>query len=93
MSSTGCEIVVRLGELTVNPKFGDPRTFRSYEELTSFYFSQDAEGKPSLHPLDLKSGVAEAVVRFLEPVAKYFEEKPENYNAMTEVLKTIGKLR
>ncbi len=90
-----CKYIVfpRLGELTVKPKFGDPRTFRSYEELVDFYFSTDAEGKPSLHPLDLKSGVADAVIKFLEPVAEYFKAKPENYDAMIEVLKGIGKLR
>lgn len=83
-----CRHVVfpKFGELTIDrpEKFGGPLSFGSYEELTNTYFSG------SLHPLDLKKGVAEAVIRILEPVADYFSKKPENLEAMREVLVSLG---
>ena len=48
-------------------KFGGDITFESCESLESAY----AEGK--LHPMDLKNGVAEALIRILGPVRRYFE--------------------
>lgn len=68
-------------------KFGGPVAFDSYEELTDYYFA----GK--LHPMDLKKGTAEGVIKRLAPVAEYFAEKPENYERMVSILKGIGKLR
>jgi hypothetical protein len=32
-----------------------------------------------LHPLDLKMAVADHISEMLEPVRKYFEDHPENY--------------
>ncbi|MCQ2056021.1 MAG: tyrosine--tRNA ligase [archaeon] len=66
-------------------KFGGPILFNSYEELTEIYFS----GK--LHPIDLKKGTAEALSRYLEPVQKYFNEHPQNLEAMRKVLAKLGK--
>ncbi|MBQ3736316.1 MAG: tyrosine--tRNA ligase [Candidatus Methanomethylophilaceae archaeon] len=89
-----CKYIIfpTLGEMTIQPKFGDAVSFKSYEELTDYYFSQTEDGKPRLHPLDLKSGTADALIKCLEPVAQYFEKKHENYDAMIAVLKKLGKL-
>jgi hypothetical protein len=35
--------------------------------------------------LDLKKGVAEAVIKLLKPVDEYFEKKPENLRRMQEL--------
>ena len=77
-----------LGKLDIDrpEKFGGPLSFDSYEALIESYFG----GK--LHPMDLKKGVAEGMVKALAPVAEYFEKKPENYNDMIEVLKNLGRL-
>jgi tyrosyl-tRNA synthetase len=48
-------------------KFGGNVTFETCEVLERTY----AEGK--LHPMDLKNGVAEALIAILEPVRRYFE--------------------
>jgi len=48
-------------------KCGGSVTFESCDELDKTY----AEGK--LHPQDLKNGVAEALIKILEPVRRYFE--------------------
>ncbi len=68
-------------------KFGGPVSFDSYEALTEYYFA----GK--LHPMDLKKGTAEGIIKRLEPVAEYFAKKPENYERMISILKSVGKLR
>ncbi len=52
-------------------KYGGPVEFSSFEELEKAY----GEGK--LHPLDLKNGVAEALIKILEPVRNYFKGKEE----------------
>jgi tyrosyl-tRNA synthetase len=52
-------------------KFGGDAEFASYAELKSAYEA----GK--LHPMDLKSATASALIRMLEPSRKYFEEHPE----------------
>lgn len=67
-------------------KFGGPVSFESYEELTAMYFA----GK--LHPMDLKKGVAEGLIKYLEPVNTYFEKNPKNFEDMREVLKRLGKI-
>ena len=48
-------------------KFGGNVTFETCEALEKAY----AEG--NLHPMDLKNGVAEALISILEPVRRYFE--------------------
>jgi tyrosyl-tRNA synthetase len=60
-------------------KFGGDIVFQSYEELAATY------SKGELHPLDLKNGVASAMIRLLEPVHKYFENKPENLEKMLKI--------
>lgn len=68
-------------------KFGGDLSFSSYEELTEAYFSG------SLFPLDLKNGVADSLIKILEPVRKYFQERPENYNEMRAIFDNMEKLR
>jgi tyrosyl-tRNA synthetase len=61
------------------PKYGGPETFDSYETLTKAY----SEGK--LHPLDLKEGVADALIEILEPVREYFGKHSKNLEAMKKI--------
>jgi tyrosyl-tRNA synthetase len=81
-------IFPRNGGLHINrpDKYGGPIDFTDYESLKEAYFGCN------LSPVDLKSGVADELVKTLEPVVSYFEAKPENYEAMVEVLKKLGKL-
>ena len=81
-------IFPRNGGLHINrpDKYGGPIDFADYESLKEAYFGCN------LSPVDLKSGVADELVKTLEPVVSYFEAKPENYEAMVEVLKKLGKL-
>lgn len=77
-----------LGALQIDrpEKFGGPVSFGSYEELTSMYFA----GK--LHPMDLKKGVAEGLIKYLEPVDAYFAKNPKNLDDMRGILKELGKI-
>jgi len=50
------------------PKFGGDIEFNSYNELEKAFLSK------SLHPLDLKIGVANKITEILEPVRKHFEK-------------------
>jgi len=59
-----------------SPKFGGPVTIDGYQDLEKAY----AEGK--LHPLDLKEGVAEALIQILKPVREYFNKHPKNLQKM-----------
>ncbi len=68
-------------------KYGGNISYGSYEALTEDYFS----GK--LSPVDLKAGIADGIIKTLAPVAEYFEEHPENYEKVQEILKGLGKLR
>ena len=61
-------------------------SFANYEELTEAYFG----GK--LHPMDLKKGAAEGIIKCFEPVNDYFAKKPENLDRMLEILRELGKL-
>lgn len=85
-----CRYVIfpRLGKLDINrpEKFGGPVSYGSYSELTEAYFSG------GLFPLDLKNGVTDALAEILKPVEEYFREKPENMEALKEVLRKLGKL-
>ncbi len=49
-------------------KFGGPVEFHNYEELAKVY----REGK--LHPMDLKSAVADAIDKMVAPVREHFEK-------------------
>lgn len=69
------------GELKIErpSKFGGDVVYHSFEELAESY------SKGELHPLDLKNGVAETMIKLLDPVAKYFGKKPENLEKMREL--------
>jgi len=60
-------------------KYGGTLSYESYAELEKNY----VEG--NIHPLDLKNGVAEALVKILEPVREYFKRNPGNLNKMLEI--------
>jgi tyrosyl-tRNA synthetase len=60
-------------------KYGGPETFETYGEVEKAYV------KGELHPLDLKNGVAEALVDILNPVREYFRKHPQILRKMTEI--------
>jgi len=60
-------------------KYGGAVVYESYAELEKDYI----EGK--IHPLDLKNGVAEALIKILEPVREYFKRHPDNLNKMLKI--------
>jgi tyrosyl-tRNA synthetase len=60
-------------------KYGGPETFESFERLVNVY----GEGK--IHPLDLKNGVAEALVEILKPVREHFRKYPETLEKMLKI--------
>ena len=60
-------------------KYGGDITFYNFRELG------EAFERGELHPLDLKNGVSNAVIKLLKPVADYFEKKPENLERMKEL--------
>jgi len=51
-------------------KYGGPLTFERYEDLKEAYL------KGEIHPLDLKNGVAEALIEILKPVREHFKRNP-----------------
>ncbi len=59
-------------------KFGGNLEFTVYEELAE-------EFKKDLHPLDLKNATVKYINQILEPIGKYFEKHPENYNKMKKL--------
>jgi tyrosyl-tRNA synthetase len=62
------------------PKFGGSVKFSSYNEIESAY----AAG--NLHPMDLKNGASEAMIKILQPVREYFERKPQRLDEMKKLL-------
>jgi len=66
-------ILPALGKLEVSrqAKYGGPLEVEDAAKLRELYSSGE------LHPTDLKTAVAEALVRVLEPVRRYFEEHPD----------------
>ncbi|MEM2123216.1 MAG: tyrosine--tRNA ligase [Candidatus Bathyarchaeia archaeon] len=62
-------IFARLGKLTLDrpEKYGGSQTFNSFEELAEAY------SKGTVHPLDLKNTVADALSEILLDVRKYFK--------------------
>jgi len=65
-------------------KYGGPVTFERYEDL------KDAYLRGEIHPLDLKNGVAEALIKILEPVREYFKRKPKLLNEMLKLENILG---
>ncbi len=63
-------------------RYGGPIDVYSYDELEKMY----VEGK--LHPLDLKNATAEALIKLLEPIRKYFEKNKEA-RTLLEKLRSI----
>jgi len=64
-------------------KFGGDIQFEDYSTLEQKYVKGD------LHPADLKTGVAEAVIEVLAPIRDYFEKHPKNL----EFMESIGTTR
>ena len=60
-------------------KYGGPESFESYEKTEKAYI------KGKLHPLDLKNGVAEALVEILNPVRQHFRKHPQLLEKMMEI--------
>jgi hypothetical protein len=42
--------------------------------------------------MDLKKGTADGITACIEPVSAYFEKRPENLEAVREVLRKLNKL-
>ncbi len=68
-------------------KYGGPADYGSYEELVDAYYGG------ALSPVDLKSGVTDALAETLKPVRDYFEAHPGNYQAILEIVESVKKLR
>lgn len=68
-------------------KYGGPVDYSSYEDLTAAYFGGE------LSPVDLKSGVTDGLWKTLQPVRDYFDEHPENYQALLKIVEGLKKLR
>jgi tyrosyl-tRNA synthetase len=66
-------VIPELGRIEVPrlSKHGGPITFENYKELKEAY----REGK--VHPLDLKNGVANALIEILKPVREHFLRNPD----------------
>jgi len=60
-------------------KYGGPLTFENYEALSRAY------QKGEVHPLDLKNGVAEAIIQMLKPVREHFRRNPEPLEKIKEI--------
>ena len=71
--------------LIERPKnFGEGLEFSNYQELEKAFVKGPRRPK-GLHPLDLKNTTASHINRILEPVHRYFEKHPENYDKMKDV--------
>ncbi|MDR2865795.1 MAG: tyrosine--tRNA ligase [Methanomassiliicoccaceae archaeon] len=81
-------VLPRTGTVNIDrpEKFGGPVSFTDYNDIAEAYFS----GK--LHPMDLKKGVTDGLIRTLGPVREYFETRPEEFCAIKEILKRLGKI-
>jgi len=60
-------------------KYGGPLTFERYEDLKESYL------KGEIHPLDLKNGVAEALIEILKPVREHFKRNPEPLERIIQI--------
>jgi tyrosyl-tRNA synthetase len=60
-------------------KYGGPLTFEDYGALKQLYL------RGEVHPLDLKNGVAEALVEILKPVREHFERNSEPLEKMKKI--------
>ncbi len=62
-------------------KFGGDKSYKNYESLKKDYFTQ------KIHPLDLKSSVAETLSKWFQPVREYVEQNPEGL----KIIKNLKK--
>jgi tyrosyl-tRNA synthetase len=60
-------------------KYGGPITYTSYKSLRQAYL------KGEMHPLDLKNGVADALIEILKPVREHFKKHPEPLERMKQI--------
>lgn len=63
-------------------KFGGPLSFATYDAVVQAYAAGD------LHPMDLKSGVTDALEAILAPVREYFQAHPENLRFVQALKRT-----
>lgn len=63
-------------------KFGGNKLYIGYDALLAEYRSG------ALHPMDLKNGVADALIALLQPVRDYFVKHPENWQFVQSLRKT-----
>jgi len=68
-------------EISRPEKFGGYIKFENYTELEQAYFGGN------LHPMDLKTGVAETLINWFEPIRKFVEENPEGLELVRGVRK------
>ncbi len=75
-------IMPRLEALDIDrpEKFGGPLHYDTYEDVEAAFVAGD------LHPMDLKNGVAHALIKLMQPVHAYFDKHPDNL-AFVEGLK------
>jgi len=66
-------ILPEFGKITVTPKpeFGKPSTYSNLNSLI------DAVSNDTIHPIDAKYAVADAISELLIPINEYFNENPE----------------
>jgi len=71
----------RLNEITLDreQEYGGRISFDNYADLEAAYES----GR--VYPLDLKRGVADALIKILSPVQDYFDHHPETLRRMREI--------
>jgi tyrosyl-tRNA synthetase len=68
-------------------KFGGNLEFRNYADLEAAFLGG------TLHPMDLKNNVAEALSDVLAPTRQYFVDHPENYEKVKDVIAQLKTLR
>jgi tyrosyl-tRNA synthetase len=74
-------IFPKLGKLTIlrDEKYGGNVEFTSYGELENAYAQEQ------LHPSDLKNAVGDALAYILKDVRQYYQEHPENLEALKKI--------
>ncbi len=63
-------------------KWGGPLLYKTYKELEGAYI------KGELHPADLKNAVNLYLTDLLKPVRQHFQQNPDNYGRMKELIPT-----
>ena len=71
-------------EIDRSAENGGPLRLESFEELAELYAAQ------RLHPMDLKAGVGEALVKLLEPARRHFEQ-PGPKAMLAEMERTLSR--